>query len=105
MGDFNYPGIDWRTSKGSSKVDITFIETLNDNYLHQHVREPTRGDRILDLVLSSSESDIDTIETSFSLGKSDHKTLIWNYLVPTKMKEILFKFPIFVKLILKSYGL
>ena len=97
MGDFNYAGIDWNTFKASSNDDIAFLETLRDNYLYQHVKEPTRGDNLLDLVLSLSENDIDRLEINHSLGKSDHKTLIWDYLVSSERKENTIKVPDFRK--------
>ena len=87
MGDFNYGGIDWTTLNGSSNDDVNFIEALRDNYLHQHVREPTRGDRVLDLVLSHLETDIVSMEVSHNLGRSDHKILSWDYVVTTERKE------------------
>ena len=97
MGDFNYAGINWETSQASCKDGDTFIETLRDNFLYQHVKEPTRGDKVLDLVLSLSENDIDTIEVSHGLGKSDHKTLIWNYLISSDRKENVIEVPDFRK--------
>ena len=97
MGDFNYAGIDWASFTGCNKYDDIFIDTLRENFLYQHVKEPTRGDRILDLVLSLSENDISSIEINPGLGKSDHKTLSWNYLLSTDRKENTLKVPDFRK--------
>ena len=97
MGDFNYAGIDWETSNGSNKDDSKFIETLRDNYLYQHVREATRGNKVLDLVLSQTENDVVSIEASHSLGKSDHRILTWDYVVSTERKENAIKVPDFRK--------
>ena len=58
-GDFNYSDIDWLNESAVEQSDhlATFINTIQDCYLHQHVPEPTRfrsGEEpsLLDLVLS-----------------------------------------------------
>ena len=51
MGDFNYPDIDWDTNT-SSRHGKRFLDTINDNFLIQNVNIPTRGDNILDLILT-----------------------------------------------------
>jgi len=44
MGDFNFPDIDWLTSSGQTTVSQNFVDAMEDGYLKQHVREPTRKD-------------------------------------------------------------
>jgi len=57
MGDFNYPKINWSTLDSDSDPPSTAVrDVILDNYLYQHVREPTRENNILDLIISSSES-------------------------------------------------
>jgi len=57
MGDFNYPKINWSTLDSDSDPPSTAVRDLIlDNYLYQHVREPTRENNILDLIISSNES-------------------------------------------------
>jgi len=41
MGDFNYPKISWDTLDCDS-TGTKFRDLLLDNYLYQHVKEPTR---------------------------------------------------------------
>ena len=57
-----------------------FIDTLRDNFLHQHVNIPTRfrhgqNPTLDDLILSSTEDMIQDITYSDPLGKSDHLCL------------------------------
>ena len=74
MGDFNYPDISWANDVSGTK-GRDFHGLLQDTFLHQHVLFPTRGDNILDLVVSS---DPDIIRDVIGLGKiggSDHEVI------------------------------
>ena len=51
LGDFNLPHIDWQTLSGVETESHKMLEFLEDNFLHQLVTEPTRGNNILDLVI------------------------------------------------------
>ena len=71
------PNIDRDTWNGK---DIRFIDTLQDNFLHQHVNRPTRfrhgqNPTLDDLILRSTEDLIQDIAYSDPLGKSDHLCL------------------------------
>jgi len=48
VGD--YPHINW-DSMECARGDEEFVELLQDNFLCQHVNEPTREGNILDLVI------------------------------------------------------
>ena len=70
-------------------IEHTFIECLRDNFLHQHVFEPTRfrenqSCNTLDLVISSEEEDICNLQITPSLGVSDHATIIFDYICTYK---------------------
>ena len=54
MGDFNYPDIGWN-SLDSSNESAKFLLLVQNRFLTQHVLEPTRGDNVLDLILSSNK--------------------------------------------------
>ena len=45
MGDFNLPSIDWHfwNSTSKNKFEIEFINKLQDCFLMQNVRTPTRA--------------------------------------------------------------
>lgn len=84
LGDFNYPKIDWETmsttAASTEEKEFKFIEKLRDCYFVQHITEPTRGrgttePSLLDLVLTSEDTEISTIETASALGRSDHSII------------------------------
>ena len=94
LGDFNLPKIDWANNKASfMSYEEEFLTCLLDNFLHQHVLEPTRSrggqqENILDLVLSKDEQDISEIELMSSLGKSDHLVMRIILNIPTHGSNI-----------------
>ena len=55
MEDFNHGNIKWDTLQDTGVEDQTFLCLVEDNFLTQHVLEPTRAARILDIVLSSQK--------------------------------------------------
>ena len=84
MGDFNYGSIDWRSSFSQDATEMAFLDQIIDSGLHQHVEQETRNrgnnvPRILDLVVTKEETNIDEITHNSSLGKSDHSVLLFNY--------------------------
>ena len=50
MGDFNYSDINWKINKSGS-VGRQFLKVCTDQSLNQCIKEKTRGNNILDLVL------------------------------------------------------
>ena len=48
---------------------------IQDSFLTQHVLEPTRGDDVLDIVLSSQKELVDIVKTHEPLGNSDHNQI------------------------------
>lgn len=96
MGDFNYPDINWETynSKGDSTEtkEYKFVECIQENYLFQHVKKPTRwrgGDtpNVLDLVITNEENMITNMDLQSPLGKSDHCVLVMDFNCYTIMKS------------------
>ena len=55
MGDFNHDNIKWDTLQSTGVEDQTFLCLVQDNFLTQHVLEPTRAARVLDIVLTSQK--------------------------------------------------
>ena len=53
MGHFNHGNIKWDTLQSTGIEDQTCLCLLQEHFLTQHVLEPTRAARILDIVLSS----------------------------------------------------
>ena len=55
MGDVNHGTIKWDTLHSTGVENQTFLCIVQDTFLTQHVLEPTRAARILDIVLSSQK--------------------------------------------------
>ena len=72
MGDFNHGNIKLDTLQSTGVEDQTFLCLVQDNFLTQHVLEPTRAARILDIVLSSQKEFVDNVVIQEPLGSSDH---------------------------------
>ena len=61
MGDFNHGNIKWDTLQSTGIEDQAFVCLVQDNILSQHVLEPTRAARILDIVLCSQKEFVDNV--------------------------------------------
>lgn len=84
VGDFNYKDIDWERNIRTGGVNDSqlFLECLDDHFICQHVKEPTRFrdgqiPSLLDLVLTNSQDIVDGVMIGPPLGRSDHVTLIF----------------------------
>ena len=71
MGDFNHGHIQWKSVKNTGGEDQQFLFLIQDNFLTQHVLEPTRGENVLDIVLSSQKELVDNVKIHEPLGNSD----------------------------------
>ena len=63
---------------------------VQDNFLTQHVLEPTRAARILDIVLSSQKEFVENVVIQEPLGSSDHNQLHFDIKIKsdkTKVKK------------------
>ena len=90
MGDFNHGNIKWGTLQSTGVEDSTLLCLVQDNFLTQHVLEPTRAARVLDIVLSSQKEFVDNVEIQEPLGSSDHNQLHFNTNIKsdkTKVKQ------------------
>ena len=61
---------------------------LQDTFLTQHVLEPTRATRVLDIVLSSQKELIDNVEIKEPLGSSDHNELHFNINIKSEKTKV-----------------
>ena len=52
MGDFNNGNIKWDTLQSIGVEDQKLLCLVQDNFLTQHVLEPTRAESVLDIVQS-----------------------------------------------------
>jgi hypothetical protein len=64
-------------------TSIEFRDLVMNNYLIQHMHEPTRESNILDLVLTSSDYEVEKMKVEDHLGNSDHNVLRMRNLIHT----------------------
>jgi len=87
MGDFIYRFLEWPPDLNSdslSKEANLFHDSLDDNFLVQHITTPTRGNAILYLVITDEADMLSDIEDIGKLGNSDHNALLWNTQISTE---------------------
>ena len=87
-GDLNFPDILWHQAGGfcinkGRPSSLEFLETMNKNYLTQHVLEPTFKNNTLDLVITDDPARIFRVRQGPPIGSTEkdclHNTLTWNY--------------------------
>ena len=74
MGDFNYSDLNWEEFDAVDQSH-DFVKCLGDNFIRQEVDKPTRGDRYLDLILSSGEGVIENVLVGEQFANSDHQII------------------------------
>ena len=87
MGNFNFKEIDWinlQVNASDQHLATVFFDTVQDLYLVQHVKKPTRhreGQKssLLDLVLTNKEYMVENLQNIAPMGKSDHDGILWTY--------------------------
>ena len=80
LGDLNVHEESWlRYSSGTSIEGREFHEWCSENGIEQHVRKPTRGDYLLDLVLSDLGP---LVKTKVVVGISDHHGVLSSVACP-----------------------
>ena len=90
MGDFNHGNIKWDSLQNTGVEEEMFLCLVQDNFLTQHVLEPTRAARVLYIVLSSHKEFVDNVVIQEPLGSSDHNQLHFNINIKsnkTKVKQ------------------
>ena len=75
MGDFNHGHIQWTSIQSTGREDQEFLNLVQDSFLSQHVLEATRGENMLDIVLSSQKEFVDNVKICEPLGCSDHNQI------------------------------
>lgn len=77
-GDFNTPHVDWDSlevkpsAAGTRPLHQQLVDITLDHNLDQVVDQPTRGDNILDLLLTNNKTSLSKLSILPGLGKSDH---------------------------------
>ena len=78
MEDFNHGNIKWDTQHSTGVEDQKLLWLVQNNFLTQHVLEPTRAARVLDIVQSSHKELVNNVVIQEPLGSSDHNQLDFN---------------------------
>ena len=87
MGDFNHGHIQWKSLESTGGEDQQFLFLIQDSFLAQHVLEPTRGENVLDIVLSSQKELVDNVKIHEPLGNSDHNQIHFDINVKSESKN------------------
>src|SRR6266496_728547 len=69
MGDFNYKDINWQDLEAEGGTQSEFLNMINDCFLTQHVKLPTRGKNILDLILTRDPTMVEEVEVTCPIYK------------------------------------
>ena len=90
IGNLIYPGIDWEALSSNCGSERYFLDLVNENHLHQHVFSATRGNNILDIVLSSELDLISNVQIGSTFSTSDHNyvTCNLNLFKPAKNEKL-----------------
>ena len=83
-GDFNLPSISWDDDNYSTQpnpaygteVNNKLLDIVNNHFLTQHVKQPTRGHNILDLVFTTNPNVV--ADLKIQSGMSDHDAVIFD---------------------------
>ena len=81
MGDFNYSEIDWSIPlpmPGAPPDTVAFLDCIESKCLSQHVKVPTRGKNVLDLILTKDPDILQDMQIIENLAGSDHNMITWN---------------------------
>uniref|UniRef100_A0A8B9C3Y3 Reverse transcriptase domain-containing protein n=1 Tax=Anser brachyrhynchus TaxID=132585 RepID=A0A8B9C3Y3_9AVES len=80
VGDFNFPDISWKHNTAQRKQSRRFLESMEDSFLTQLVREPTRGGAPLDLLFTNSDGLVGDVVVESCLGQSDREMVQFSIL-------------------------
>ena len=87
MGDFNHGHIHWKSLESTGGKDQQFLLLIQDSFLTQHVVEPTRGENVLDIVLSSQKELVDNVKIHEPLGNSYQNQIHFDMNVKSENKK------------------
>jgi len=78
LGDFNYPDIEWNPVSAVTPCARAFIDCLSVNNLTQFVSAPTRGNNLLDLILSNIDEGVYDVHVQEPFLDSDHCSITFS---------------------------
>ena len=93
MGDFNLPHINWSLQQPTPAPGSKLLQFIADNGLSQHVQEQTRQNNILDLVITTEEAFLVTVQITDKIW--DHQAiqfLLWTEKEETAIEKTNYNF-------------
>ena len=82
MGDLN-AALNWDSMISTSFTEGNrLLDFVNNEFLHQWVDKPTRGNNILDIVLSTEDNLVSNLNIGEKLGNSDHNIIRFQINIP-----------------------
>ena len=87
LGDFNQGHIRWKSLDSTGGEDQQFLFLIQESFLTQHVLEPTRGENVLYIVLSSRKELVDSDKIHEPLGNSDPNQIHFGINVKSESKN------------------
>ncbi|TRZ14353.1 hypothetical protein HGM15179_012750 [Zosterops borbonicus] len=71
LGDFSLPDICWELNTAERRQSRKLLECIEENFLLQLVREPTRGRTVLDLLFANRDGLVGDVVVGGHLGNTD----------------------------------
>ena len=92
--DFNLPAIDLTVSlpMSSDRSSSRFCDILKDFSLFQLIKEPTRGNHILDLLFTNDLNAVSSVEFCDNVPGTDHNAISFTLCFTSKTRECLQSF-------------
>ena len=87
MGDFNHGHMQWNSLESTGSEDQQFLFLNQDSFLTRHMLEPTRGENVLVIVLSSQNELVDNVKILEPLGNSDHNQIHFDIKAKSESKN------------------
>lgn len=84
IGDFNHSDIYWKSSTANCKQSRKLTECVEGNFLVQVMESPTRGEKLLDQLLTKAEKPIRDVKMGSSPGCSSYSLVEFSILRGTR---------------------
>lgn len=80
LGDFNFPNVNWKEKSFPNETNYQIFSKyfFENQPLYQIVRLPTRGNNVLDILLTNDKSIINSYKVDPPVSSSDHNLLVFN---------------------------
>lgn len=85
------PELRWNTNSVTRSAHLTFVDFVRCHDFTQHVKTPTRGKNILDLIFTNSDELVRELTILPPVGNSDHSSVSFKIFMSTEKSPIVFK--------------